>query len=50
MSIPAACPECGDPAIDIVSVPPNEHGYGGWQTVIECAACDERVFARELEA
>ena len=50
MAIPPACPECGAPDILIVTVPPHEHAFDGWQTAIECGACDERVFARSLEA
>ncbi|MUW14123.1 hypothetical protein GJ633_05210 [Halorubrum sp. CBA1125] len=49
MPIPATCPECGDADISVVTVPPSEHAYDGWQTAIECDTCDERVFAAELE-
>ena len=50
MPLPAECPECGDADIDVVTVPPADHAYEGWQTAIECDACDERVFAVELDA
>jgi hypothetical protein len=50
MLIPPECPECGDPGIDVVTVPPTEHDYEGWQTAVECDTCDNRVFARTLDA
>lgn len=49
MPLPAACPECGDTDIDVLTVPPTDHAYDGWETVIECNRCDERVFTRDLE-
>ena len=47
--LPPACPECGDSDIDIVTVPPSNHAYEGWETAMECGNCDERIFARELD-
>jgi transcription elongation factor Elf1 len=47
--LPPACPECGDSDVDIVTVPPSNHAYEGWETAIECGNCDERIFARELD-
>ena len=49
MPLPAECPECGAAHVDVVTVPPTEHAYEGWQTALECDACDERVFAVELD-
>lgn len=49
MPLPATCPECGNPDIAVVTVPPTDHAYAGWETAIECNDCNERVFARELD-
>lgn len=49
MPLPTACPECGNRDVDVVKVPPNDHAYQGWETAIECEACDERVFTQELD-
>lgn len=50
MPLPTACPECGDTDVEVVTVPPSSHAYEGWETAIVCENCDERIFARELDA
>jgi hypothetical protein len=50
MPLPTACPKCGDTDVEVVTVPPSSHAYEGWETAIVCENCDERIFARELDA
>ena len=41
-NIPANCPECGEMAIAVSKIPPDQHDRGDeWITRVACRDCDE---------